>query len=199
MESPSSLTVRGYHAGVSDPKPAPEEDEDLALFRKAMDGVRPLPAATGRVTLAGRKPSTRALQQEADDQAVLREMLADPEPDALESGDTLQYRAPGLPDAVFRRLRRGQYRLELELDLHGLNREKARAAIATFLALCQDRDLRCVRIIHGKGHGSPNSGPILKRALDGWLRKRRDVLAFCSARPVDGGTGAIYVLLRRAD
>ncbi len=65
-----------------------------------------------------------------------------------------------------------------------------------FLADCQDRGVRCVRIIHGKGNGSPNTGPVIKALLDGWLRRRRDVIAFCSARPADGGTGAVYVLLR---
>jgi DNA-nicking Smr family endonuclease len=70
--------------------------------------------------------------------------------------------------------------------------------VAQFIAECRDRDLRCVRIVHGKGNGSPNSGPVLKGLLDGWLRRRRDVLAYVSARPVDGGTGAVYVLLRWA-
>lgn len=172
------------------------DDEERELFRKAVAEVRP--AAPGEhITLDGRRLSTRARQREADDRAVMRELLAEPEPDELDSGDTLLYRAPGLQDAVFRRLRRGHYRVEQELDLHGLNREHARLAVTRFLAACQHRNRRCVRIIHGKGNGSPNSGPILKTQLGGWLRKRRDVLAYCSARPVDGGTGAIYVLLRR--
>jgi DNA-nicking Smr family endonuclease len=101
-----------------------------------------------------------------------------------------------LQDTVWRRLRRGAYRIGAELDLHGLNRERARLAVQEFLADCQERNLRCVRIIHGKGLGSPNTGPVIKSLLDSWLRRRRDVLAFCSARPQDGGTGAVYVLLR---
>jgi DNA-nicking Smr family endonuclease len=101
-------------------------------------------------------------------------------------------------DAVVRRLRRGSYRVCAEVDLHGLNRIAAQALVAQFLADCLNRNIRCVRIIHGKGNGSPNTGPVIKALLDGWLRRRRDVIAFCSARPADGGTGAVYVLLRAA-
>ncbi|SFF44825.1 DNA-nicking endonuclease, Smr domain [Fontimonas thermophila] len=171
------------------------DDEDARLFRLAMRDVRPRPPSP-RVADPGRRPEPRAHQREADDLEVLREMLLDPDPGLLEHGETLHYRAPGVQEAVLRRLRRGHYHIERVLDLHGHNRDQARHAIVRFLAECRQRDIRCVRIIHGKGHGSPNSGPVLKRLLDGWLRQRRDVLAFCSARPVDGGSGALYVLLR---
>jgi len=170
-------------------------DDDSALFREAVRDIAPK-AASEHVTLGGRRLSTRPRSREADDLEVMKELLAEPLPELFESGDTLHYRAPGLQHTVLRKLRRGQYRIERELDLHGLNRERARAAVNDFLARCLDQDQRCVRIIHGKGHGSPNSGPVIKTLLDGWLRKRRDVLAFCSARPEDGGTGAVYVLLR---
>ncbi len=174
--------------------PTPDED-DSALFREAVRDVRPK-GPSEHITLSGRRLSTVPRSREADDRQVMRELLEEPD-ELFESGDTLSYRAEGIQDGVFRKLRRGQYRLEKELDLHGLNRDRAREAVSRFLALCLDQDLRCVRIIHGKGNGSPNSGPVIKSLLDGWLRKRRDVLAFCSARPVDGGTGAVYVLLRR--
>ena len=172
-------------------------NEDRSLFAEAMKGVAPLKAKQ-HVLLSGKVLSTRPRQSEADEQAVLREMMDDPEPDQLESGDTLLYKMPGVQDSVMRKLRRGQYRVERELDLHGQNRNEARESVVRFLAWCKDQDVRCVRIIHGKGNGSPNSGPVIKARLDGWLRKRADVLAFCSARPVDGGTGAVYVLLRAA-
>ncbi|MGH8456471.1 MAG: Smr/MutS family protein [Stenotrophobium sp.] len=177
--------------------PALEEDTDAALFRNAMAGVKRV-APAQHIALPQIMPSTRPRQQEADDRAVMKELLANPEPDLLESGDTLLYRIPGLPESVFRRLRRGQYKVQDELDLHGLNREKARVEVGKFIARCHDRGFRCARIVHGKGNGSPNSGPVIKTYLDGWLRRRSDVLAFCSARPVDGGTGAVYVLLRTA-
>lgn len=148
------------------------------------------------VTPDGRRLSTRPRQSELDEQEVMKELLRDPDPDTMESGDTLVYRREGVQDGVLRRLRRGQYRIEAELDLHGLNRERARLEVMRFLTRCQEQDRRCVRIIHGKGLGSPNSGPVIKSHLNSWLRRRQDVLAYCSARPADGGTGAVYVLLR---
>jgi DNA-nicking Smr family endonuclease len=169
--------------------------EDLD-FREAMSGVKPH-AGSDRVVPERRPPSARPRSAEADEQAVLLEMMSDTlDPEDIESGDTLTYRGEGLQDSVWRRLRRGGYYIRAELDLHGLNREAARQQVALFLADCQDRDVRAVRIIHGKGRGSPNTGPVIKALLAGWLRRRKDVLAFCSARPHDGGTGAVYVLLR---
>ncbi|HSW13752.1 MAG TPA: Smr/MutS family protein [Solimonas sp.] len=173
----------------------PLSDDDIALFRDAVQDVQ-RKAPSEHITRDGRRLSTRPRSREADDREVMQELLADP-PELFESGDTLSYRSDGIQDAVLRKLRRGQYHIQRELDLHGLNRNHAHAEVSQFLALCRDQDLRCVRVIHGKGNGSPNSGPVIKTLLDGWLRKRREVLAFCSARPVDGGTGAVYVLLRR--
>ncbi|MFT4048186.1 MAG: Smr/MutS family protein [Solimonas sp.] len=175
--------------------PASAPDDDATLFRLAMQGVRVQPPSP-RVSDKPSLPSPQPRQRQADELAVLRELLRDTEPDEIESGDTLLYRAPGVQDGVMRHLRRGHYRIDGELDLHGLNRERAKLAVMQFIARCHDRDQRCVRIIHGKGNGSPNSGPIIKALLGSWLRKRRDVLAYCSARVVDGGTGAVYVLLR---
>lgn len=168
---------------------------DPGLFRLAMLGVR-LQRPSTRIDRGTRQPSPVPHQRQRDEREVLRELLADTEPDEIESGDTLHYRVPGVQDAVMRRLRRGHYRIEGELDLHGHNRDRARLAVTQFLARCHERDLRCVRIIHGKGNGSPNSGPVIKALLGSWLRRRKDVIAYCSARVVDGGTGAIYVLLR---
>ena len=184
-------------AGVSGGKPreAPAVLDDTELFRQAMRGVRRLPPSA-HTDAAPPRPPPRARQREADDREVLASLLAEPDADSLEHGETLQYRAPGVQDAVLRRLRRGHYRIERELDLHGMNRTQAQLAVMRFLAECIDRDQRCVRIVHGKGNGSPNSGPVLKRLLDGWLRRRRDVLAYSSARATDGGSGAVYVLLR---
>lgn len=174
---------------------ATDDDDDLKAFREAMAGVQRAPD-TAHVLVEKPLPSAEPRQMRLDELAVLAEMFDGPDPETFESGDTLSYRSQGIQDSVFRRLRRGSYRLEGEVDLHGLNRDKAKIAVAGFLAHCQDRGWRCVRIIHGKGNGSPNSGPVIKSLLDGWLRKRREVLAFCSARPHDGGTGAVYVLLR---
>jgi DNA-nicking Smr family endonuclease len=173
-----------------------ESDETSELFRRAMAGVRQRPACD---RLPPPRPRLRAqpLSQQADERAVLTELLhGSALPETLESGEALSYRAPGLQDAVWRRLRRGSYRIAAELDLHGLNRLQAQQAVHRFLADCQARGRRSVRIIHGKGRGSPNGSPVIKTLLDAWLRRRRDVLAFCSAQPHDGGTGAVYVLLK---
>ena len=161
-----------------------------------MNGVR-RHAPSSRVPRTKTPPPAEARHSTADERAVLLEMLSGPDPDEFETGETLSYRAPGVQERVLRQLRRGGYRVEAELDLHGLNRDRARAAVAVFIAECRDLDRRCVRIIHGKGNGSPNTGPVLKQRLDGWLRKVRDVMAFCTARPGDGGSGAVYVLLRQ--
>jgi len=172
--------------------------DDSEAFRAAMAEVARR-TSEPRVGRRGAPPSPRPLSQEADARAVLEELASGPfEPDPVESVEVLAYRGMGIQDAVWRRLRRGGYRIGAELDLHGLNRDRARAAVAAFLTDCQNRNLRCVRIIHGKGLGSPNTGPVIRTLLDGWLRRRHDVLAFCAARPHDGGTGAAYVLLRAA-
>jgi DNA-nicking Smr family endonuclease len=169
-----------------------DPDDDSALFRDAVKDVKPL-KDSGRRKPEARSLSPRPLQFEADEQAALREMRDGPLPDV---GDVLSYRTAGIQDAVFRRLQRGTYRVGSEIDLHGLRAEEAKLAIVRFLAEARDRDLRCVRIIHGKGLRSKGDGPVLKQRVDGWLRQRSDVLAFCSARREDGGTGAVYVLLR---
>ena len=184
------------HIPTSKPAQDPAAEPADVDFRAAMSGVRPS-TAPDRLEPVIRRPSTRPRSTEADEQAVLEEMMSDSlNPEDIESGDTLTYRGDGIQDSVWRRLRRGNYHIRAELDLHGLNRDAARQAVAQFLADCQNNDARCIRIIHGKGRGSPNSGPVIKALLDGWLRRRKDVLAFCSARPHDGGTGAVYVLLR---
>jgi DNA-nicking Smr family endonuclease len=172
-------------------RPDPDTD-DAALFREAVKGVRPL-QGRGRHPPERAPPSPRPLQFEADEQAALAEMRDGPLPDV---GEELEFRGEGIQDAVFRRLRRGTYRMDAELDLHGMRADEAKLAIVRFLAECRDRGARCVRIVHGKGLRSKGEGPVLKQRLDGWLRRRRDVLAFCSARREHGGTGAVYVLLR---
>lgn len=142
-------------------------------------------------------PSPRPRSRDEDERAVLDELRNGPlEPDPIDSVEALSYRGPGIQNKVWRRLQRGTYHLQAELDLHGLNRERARIEVAAFINDCHDRGVRCVRIIHGKGLRSPNTGPVIRGLLDGWLRRRNDVLAFCSARPHDGGTGAVYVLLK---
>lgn len=169
---------------------------ELELFRAAVADVTPHQPVE-RVNLRRPPPPARARQRELDEAAVMLELFDRPDPETFESGETLTYRGDGIQDSVWRKLRRGGFSIQAEIDLHGLKRDAARLAVQRFLTRCQDHDRYCVRIIHGKGNGSPNSGPVLKRLVDGWLRQQRAVLAFCSARVEDGGTGAVYVLLRQ--
>jgi len=137
-------------------------------------------------------------QKLLDERRGMLDMLSDDyDPSMTETGDELLYSRSGLQHGVLRKLRRGQIRIERELDLHGMTVAEARPALARFLAVCQNDRVRCVRIVHGKGHRSPHKRPVLKGKLDAWLRTRDEVLAYCSAPRRDGGTGAVYVLLKR--
>jgi DNA-nicking Smr family endonuclease len=114
----------------------------------------------------------------------------------IETGEELAFSRPGIQKRVFKELRRGRIKVELELDLHGLTVRHAQTTLEQFFRDCHRRELRCVRIIHGKGLGSEDRQPKLKQKVNLWLQQRQDVLAFCSATARDGGTGAVYVLLR---
>ncbi len=171
-----------------------DPDEDNALFREAVKDVKPLKDG-GRRPPERSAPSPHPRQHELDEQEALRESREGPLPDV---GDPLSYRSDGIQDSVFRRLQRGTYRIGAELDLHGLRWDQSKVALVRFLAAAREANLRCVRIIHGKGLRSKGDGPVLKQRLDPWLRQRSEVLAYCSARREDGGTGAVYVLLRAA-
>jgi DNA-nicking Smr family endonuclease len=169
-------------------------DEDLRAFREAMSDVRPLPARESPPMAPAPRPAARFAR--ADEQQVLRESLLPPEdPALLESGDELAFRRPWIRADVLKRLRRGQFFVGSEIDLHGLGRHAAHAALREFIGEAADRGLGCVRVIHGKGRRSGPGGPVLKHVVDHWLRRMDDVVAFASARPVDGGSGAVYVLL----
>lgn len=170
-------------------------DHERALFRREVGAVAPL-AAPARRRQQRALPSARPRSTEADEAAVLAQLL-DADPEDADANDELVFRQPGVQLAVMRRLRRGHYRCQGELDLHGLFVATARQATARFLAASLDDGHRCVRIVTGKGLGSGQRGPVLRNKVAGWLRQRREVLAFTTARRVDGGTGALYVLLRR--
>jgi DNA-nicking Smr family endonuclease len=169
-------------------------DPDATLFREAMRDVKPI-AQRQRVLPEKRKPPPRATFTAADRKRVLVESLEGPHDDFTDSGDEIAFRREGVQSQVLRKLKRGEYRVEAVCDLHGLRVEEAKQALREFLAESLGRNLRCVRVIHGKGHGSGPRGPVLKSAVNMILRKTGPVLAFTSARRVDGGTGAINVLL----
>ncbi len=170
-------------------------DDDIDLFYQAVGPVAPLKVEP--TYQQPRRPHPHPVQSERDQQAVMQALLSpDYDPEVVQPGDSLSYCVPGVTRAVFRKLRRGQYRIESELDLHGLSSTEAQLALTRFLSDCRRAGRRTLRIIHGKGKRSSNDGPVLKNRINIWLRQRQEVLAFCSARPTDGGTGAVYVLLR---
>ncbi|MBI3560481.1 MAG: Smr/MutS family protein [Gammaproteobacteria bacterium] len=173
----------------------PLNDADRALFRQAVAGTRPLPQ--DRIKPSKRRVTPIPKQRQRDDHQVLHASLSDPLDPDLQTGDELIFARDGVQPILLRKLRRGQLRIDAELDLHRLNREQARTAISGFLTECVALQQRCVRIIHGKGLSSFNKHPVLKGLVNHWLQQRDEVLGFCSARPNDGGTGALYVLLRR--
>ena len=174
--------------------PKPDEN-DAHLFREAVRDVKPLGHEAPAMETA-RRPPPRARFTRADRHAVLQESLytdvGDPE---LASGEELVFAREGVQKVILRKLRRGQYRVQAEIDLHGLTVPEAKEALRGFLAQALERHIRCVRIIHGKGLRSGNRGPVLKGAVSSVLRRVGPVLAYVSARQVDGGTGALYVLL----
>lgn len=174
-----------------------EDSDDAALFRAAVRGARPLKATTAPVR-GTRKVPARARFARAERQAVLAESLAAPGPFIdTQPGDELLFHRDGIAATVLRRLRRGDYRVESELDLHGLTGTQAIAEIGSFLQRAQANGWRCVRIIHGKGMRSGPRGPVLKQLVNTLLRRTGLVVAFASARARDGGTGATLVLLAR--
>jgi DNA-nicking Smr family endonuclease len=166
------------------------------MFRTAVRGA--IPVRSDVVVPRRRKPKPIPVQRHADEREVLKEMRAGlPGLEELETGNEALYRSSGLSGRELRRLRRGQFAIEAHFDLHGLTSDEARVALAAFLDHAIAAERRCVRIIHGKGLGSAGGQSVLKPRIQRWLRVRKDVLGFCSARPVDGGTGAMYVLLKR--
>lgn len=185
-----------WHREGSVPARLPR-DPDAAALAIAMSGVAPLPDCN-RVVLGTPPPPPRPLQSIEDEHAALHESLHGQIglQDRLEGGDEPQYLRNGLASSVLRDLRRGRWVIQAELDLHGLNRDEARQQLATFLAECLHHGLRCVRVIHGKGHGSPQKLSILRQLVRGWLAQRQETLAYCQALPHDGGEGALIVLLR---
>lgn len=187
------------HWHATPPSRMEHADPDQRAFHAAMTGVQPI-AAPNRVHLGAPTPPPRPQQFINDERAALHESLHGQIglQDRLEGGDEANYLRQGLATNVLRDLRRGRWVIQSELDLHGLNRDEARHQLAGFLAECLHHGQRCVRVIHGKGHGSPQKLSILRQLVRGWLAQRQEVLAYCQARPHDGGEGALIVLLRAA-
>lgn len=191
-----TLPARGRTKPVAT---AQTSDEDRALFRQAVADAKPI-APDDRIVPQTPAPPPIPRQRIRDEQAALAASLSD-EIDVdslLETDELLSFRRPGIGPDVVRRLRRGHWVIQAELDLHGMRREEARESLATFVHEAQQNGLRCVRIIHGKGLSSPGREPVLKHKARAWLVQKNEVLAFCQAKPSDGGAGALVVLLSAA-
>jgi len=177
--------------------PDASEAEESSLLREALKDVAPLPDA-GRASLRKAPPPPVPVQRLRDDEQVLADSLSDDVvfEAGLETGEELVFLRPGLPNQLLRKLRRGQWVIQDQLDLHGLRTDEARPLLAGFLAEALRAGHRCILIVHGKGLRSENREPVLKRKVGNWLAQRDDVLAFVQARPEDGGGGAVVVLLK---
>jgi DNA-nicking Smr family endonuclease len=172
---------------------------ERSLFVRAAGPVKPM-RAHRRVHLAPDQPPPVPVQQQLDDQRVLVEAISDDFDSGtlLDVDDALSFRRPGIGLDVTRRLRKGDWSIQGEIDLHGLRREEAREALSAFVHEAHRKGWRCVRIVHGKGLGSPGKMPVLKGRVQSWLVQKNEVLAFVQARGDEGGAGALVVLLKPA-
>ena len=173
------------------------EETERNLFARAAGPVKPLPK-DGRVLPVRELPPPLPVQARLDEQRVLQEALSD-EFDAstlLDVDDAMSFRRPGVGTDVTRKLRKGEWSIQREIDLHGLRRDDAREALAAFIREAHRHGIRCVRVVHGKGLGSPGKTPVLKGKVQSWLVQKQEVMAFVQARAAEGGAGALVVLLR---
>ena len=174
-----------------------DPNDPAAIFRHAMHGARPL-ENRNRVTLERTAPAPSPLKREEDERAALDESLSAPLSfeDRLDMGDEAAFLRTGIPRRVLSDLRRGRWVLQGQIDLHGFTRDEAREALGHFLVSSLQQGHRCIRVIQGKGLGSPGRISILKQLSRGWLAQREEILAFCQAGPNHGGSGALLVLMR---
>ena len=166
------------------------------LFTRAVGKVAPI-ANQERVWSPPQRPSTRPLQQDLDNEAVMHESMSDDFDIStlLDADDQLSFRRPGIGTDITRKLRKGEWSLQGQIDLHGLRSDEARNAMGQFIRDAKRMGWRCVRVVHGKGLGSPGKEPVLKSKVQRWLVQKKEVLAFVQAKPSDGGGGALLVLM----
>ena len=166
------------------------------LFTRAVGKVAPI-ANQERVWSPPQRPSTRPLQQDLDDEAVMHESMSDDFDIStlLDADDQLSFRRPGIGTDITRKLRKGEWSIQGQIDLHGLRSDEARNAMGQFIRDAKRMGWRCVRVVHGKGLGSPGKEPVLKSKVQRWLVQKKEVLAFVQAKPSDGGGGALLVLM----
>ena len=173
-----------------------QREAETKLFERAVGTVKRMPDSA-------RAPTPKSIvapvakQRQKDEEAVLRDALSD-EFDAstlLDTDEMLSFRRPGVGRDVTHKLRKGEWSIQKEIDLHGLRSDEARLALATFIREAHKHGLRCLRVVHGKGLGSPGKTPVLKSKVHSWLVQKNQVMAFVQAKPAEGGAGALVVLL----
>jgi DNA-nicking Smr family endonuclease len=187
------------------PQPRPQRaapvDEEAALFLASVGEVEPVKVRSEKVERRPEPPPPRG--SDADEEALIQlsELVAGEGPfDLADSDEFIEGMVPGLDPQILRKLHRGDYAVQAHLDLHGLTQVEAKAQLGTFLLASRIKGLRCVLVVHGRGLHSKDQIPVLKQGVQRWLTQGRiakEVLAFATARPHDGGAGAVYVLLRR--
>ena len=167
------------------------------LFQNAVGTVNVLPDK-GRVRLAPLPPPPVPKQQQLDEQAALAESISDTfdVSSLLDTDDHLSFRRPGVGTDIAQKLRKGKWSIQRQIDLHGLRSDEAREALSTFIRESHKQGIRCVRVVHGKGLGSPGKAPVLKEKVHRWLVQKAEVVAFVQAQPAQGGAGALVVLLQ---
>ncbi|MES2546382.1 MAG: Smr/MutS family protein [Pseudomonadota bacterium] len=173
-----------------------QQNSDTSLFQQAVKNTRPLKIDVPFTEKTFPKPVAKQFIR--DEKQALRDSLSDDFYPAheLESGEELLYLRAGQSPSILSKLRRGYWVVQAQIDLHGLISDEAREYVAEFLSSCKKRNIRCVRIVHGKGLGSRNREPVLKHKLRNWLIQKDEVIAYAQAKPEDGGSGAVIVLLK---
>lgn len=193
LQTPRRLTliptIIGHQMRDMAKRPDNPDQDPAADFRTAVQDVAPLRSDRADPYRVRRRPEP-IRQPDEDTEDTFADL-------AIETGDFLEFRRPGIQNRVFHDLQRGVIESEASLDLHGMRVREAAPALSRFLAFSLAAGRRCVRIIHGKGRGSDGRQPVLKQKVNQWLRQREEVLAFVSAPRWDGGSGAVYVLLAR--
>ena len=176
---------------------AARQQAEANLFINAAGAVKPLPGKP-KALLKKKLPEAIPVQFLLDEQAALREAISDgfDASSLLETDEHLSFRRPGIGTDVTSKLRRGDWSIQRQIDLHGLRIDDARDALSRFIRESHRQGIRCVRVVHGKGLGSPGKTPVLKSRVHSWLVQKNAVLAFVQARPADGGAGALVVLLQ---
>ncbi len=177
---------------------AKRAEEEANVFRSSVGSVSAL-RERNRVQHPQKAPSPIPVQTQLNDKAVLEASLSDEfdVENLLDIDETMSFRRPGIGEDVIKKLRRGEWVPQDKVDLHGLRSDEAREALANFLRRCVRNGVRCVRVIHGKGIGSPDKLPVLKGKVRSWLVQKEEVIAFVQARESQGGAGALMVLLRQ--